>query len=166
MPSSLYIGFKGSTIWVVEQFGLAIIISSSPMASPLISGTTNFLFGSMRQKEELSITRQPAAANSGASFEEMPPPADRRANAGLAAMASSADTTVHSRPRNSTFRPIDFSDATGNNSLTGKSFSSNNFNIIVPTSPVAPTTATFIYFQLKISFIILPAAMRAPSPAP
>jgi hypothetical protein len=41
--------------------------------------------------------------------------------------------------------PKDFSEATGINSETGKFLSSKTCNILVPTKPVAPTTATFIY---------------------
>jgi hypothetical protein len=47
-----------------------------------------------------------------------------------------------------TFFPTDFSDATGMSSLTGKFRSSRICNILVPTRPVAPTTATFIGFVL------------------
>jgi hypothetical protein len=39
---------------------------------------------------------------------------------------------------------MDFSDATGMNSVTGKLRSSRTRIICVPTSPVAPTTATFM----------------------
>jgi hypothetical protein len=36
--------------------------------------------------------------------------------------------------------------------VTGKFLLSNNFNIPVPTNPVAPTTATFIYLILYYFF--------------
>ena len=43
----------------------------------------------------------------------------------------------------------DLSEATTNNSVTGKLRSANTFSITSPTIPVAPTTATFIMMNLK-----------------
>ncbi|MBA7573482.1 hypothetical protein ES708_15280 [subsurface metagenome] len=48
---------------------------------------------------------------------------------------------------NSIFFPIDFSDATGINSDTGKFLFSKISTIIFPTSPVIPITATFIFLK-------------------
>jgi hypothetical protein len=45
--------------------------------------------------------------------------------------------------------PTDLSEATGINWVIGKLRSANTFNITWPTIPVAPTTATFIYFKLN-----------------
>ena len=61
---------------MVEQFGFAIILSSLVNTSPLISGTTNFLVGSILQADELSITVVPTAANFGAHSNEVSPPAE------------------------------------------------------------------------------------------
>ena len=44
-------------------------------------------------------------------------------------------------------QPIDFSEATGKNSVTGKFLSSSTFIITPPTSPVAPQTAIFIFIK-------------------
>lgn len=74
---------------MVEQLGLAIILSSGPSSLALISGTTNFLVGSMRQAEELSMTMVPTAANLGAHSKEVLPPAEKMAISGLAATPSS-----------------------------------------------------------------------------
>ncbi len=74
---------------MVEQLGLAMILSSGVSVWALISGTTSFLVGSMRQAEELSTTVMPAAANLGASSSEVPPPAEKIATAGWALIASS-----------------------------------------------------------------------------
>jgi hypothetical protein len=74
---------------MVEQFGLAIILSSFERIFALISGTINFLFGSIRQTEELSITVVPTWVNLGAQSKEVSPPAENIAMAGLAFMASS-----------------------------------------------------------------------------
>src|ERR1700722_5749582 len=131
---------------MVEQLGLAMILSSRVSVSAFSSGTISFLVGSMRQAEELSITVMPAAANFGAHSREVLPPAEKRATAGFAAIASIALTTLNFFPLNSTSLPTDFSDATGSSSVTGKFLSANTCNILVPTRPVAPTTATFILF--------------------
>ena len=73
---------------MVEQFGFAIILSSLVSVLALISGTINFLFGSMRQTDELSITVVPTCANFGAHSKEVSPPAEKIAIAGLASTAS------------------------------------------------------------------------------
>ncbi|MNY37526.1 hypothetical protein D3C86_1720950 [compost metagenome] len=129
---------------MVEQFGLAIILSSAVNTSPLTSGTTNFLVGSIRQAEELSITVIPAAANNGAYSKEVPPPAENKATSGFKAIASDGVTTLYFFPLKSISLPLLRSEATGINSETGKLRAANTVNISVPTRPVAPTTATFI----------------------
>ena len=121
-----------------------MILSVAESTSAFTSGTTSFLVGSMRQALELSITVIPAAANNGASSKEVLPPAEKIATFGLAAIASAYPTMVYFLPLNSTCLPIDFSEATGIISVTGKFLSANTCNILVPTKPVAPTTATFI----------------------
>src|SRR3954451_25443208 len=83
-------GFSATTIWMVEQFGLAMILSSAPSASAFTSGTTSFLEGSILHAEELSITVIPAAANLGARSREVLPPAENNATSGFAAIASVA----------------------------------------------------------------------------
>ena len=133
---------------MVEQFGLAIILSSLVRTFAFTSGTTNFFVGSIRHAEELSITVIPAAANFGARSSEVPPPAENKARSGFAAIASSAEIIVYFFPLNSISLPIDFSEATGNNSVTGKFLSSSICNILLPTKPVAPTTATFILYYI------------------
>ena len=45
-------------------------------------------------------------------------------------------------PENSTFFPTDRAEATGIKVPTGKARFSNTFNMVRPTMPVAPTTAT------------------------
>ena len=128
----------------MEQFGLAMILSVAVSTAAFTSGTTSFLVGSMRHALELSITVIPAAANKGASSSDVPPPAEKMATFGLAAIASAYPTIVYFFPLNSTSLPMDLSEATGINSDTGKFLSANTCNILLPTKPVAPTTATFI----------------------
>src|SRR5215210_8146332 len=110
---------------MVEQLGLAIILSSLVRTSAFTSGTTNFFVGSIRHADELSTTVIPAAANFGASSSDVLPPAEKIARSGLAAIASSADMILYFFPLNSTCLPIDLSEATGNNSSTGKFLSSS-----------------------------------------
>src|ERR1044072_5047028 len=98
---------------MVEQLGLAMILSASLNTCAFTSGTTNFLVGSMRQADELSITVMPASANLGAHSSEVLPPAENKATAGFAAIASVMLTTLNFFPLNSTSLPTDFSEATG-----------------------------------------------------
>ena len=84
----------------------------------------------------------PAAANLGAHSVEVPPPAEKIATAGFAAMPSSIPITLYAFPLNITSLPKERAEATGINSVTGKFLSASTCNIFVPTSPVTPTTAT------------------------
>ena len=136
---------------MVEQLGLAMILSFVVSSEALISGTTNFLVGSILHAEELSITVIPAAANAGAHWVDVLPPAENKATAGFISIAVCMPTTLYCFPLNSTSLPIDFSDATGINSETGKFLSAKICNIFVPTKPVAPTTATFIFSSFTLS---------------
>src|SRR4030095_1235811 len=135
-----------------------MILSVFVNASALISGTTSFIVVSILQADELSMTVIPASANFGAHSNDVPPPAENSATAGLAAIASVILTTLYFFPVNSTAFPTDFSDATGTNSVTGKFLSANTCNILVPTNPVAPTTATFIVSAFGLLFKIKKAS--------
>ena len=137
-------GFKTTTICIVLQFGLAIILSVLVSKVALTSGTINFFVASIRHALLLSITVMPADANFGAHSKLVPPPALKIAIAGLASIASCILTILYLFPLNSICLPIDFSDATAINSVTGKLRSAKTCNIFVPTKPVAPTTATFM----------------------
>src|SRR5476651_1583846 len=131
---------------MVLQLGLAMILSSAVNTLAFTSGTTNFLVGSIRQADELSITVVPAAANNGANSNEVLPPALKMATSGRCLIASSAETILYGTPLKVISLPILFADATGINSVTGKLRSAKTCNNLVPTNPVAPTTATFIFF--------------------
>src|SRR6478609_2057671 len=109
-----------NTIWMVEQFGLAMILSSLVNSEALISGTISFLVGSILQAEELSITVVPAAANFGAHSNEVSPPAENNAMSAFMSTAVCKPTTLYFLPLNSISFPTDFSEATGINSVTGK----------------------------------------------
>src|SRR5438309_10687941 len=59
-------GFSATTIWMVEQLGLATIpLGIDRRASGLTSGTTRGTCGSIRQALELSMTMAPALAAMG-----------------------------------------------------------------------------------------------------
>src|ERR1019366_10626606 len=59
-------GFNATTIWIVEQFGLATMpFGIFLSASGFTSGTTSGTSGSMRHALELSITIAPAFAAIG-----------------------------------------------------------------------------------------------------
>src|SRR5690242_21091620 len=63
-------GFRATTIWMVEQLGLAMIPLCLATSPGLTSGTTNGTSGSIRQALELSTTTAPARAAIGLySFE-------------------------------------------------------------------------------------------------
>ena len=83
---------------MVEQLGLAIILSSAFNSEALISGTINLWPGFILQAEELSITMVPTAANLGAQAKEHSPPAENNAISGFNAIASSRDCTTYSFP--------------------------------------------------------------------
>ena len=58
---------SATTIWMVEQLGLAMIpLGRSAAAAAFTSGTTSGTCGSIRHADELSITVAPRAAASGA----------------------------------------------------------------------------------------------------
>src|SRR5690606_2801168 len=129
---------------MVEQLGLAMILSSFVNTFALISGTTSFFVGSIRQADELSTTVVPTSANFGAHSNDVSPPAENKATSGFISTAACKFTTLYFLSLKVTSLPTDFSDATGINSVTGKLRSAKTFSITSPTIPVAPTTATLI----------------------
>ena len=60
----------------------------------LISGTTSFFVGSIRQAEELSMTTHPASANFGAQARDVSPPAENIAISGFRDTALSRPTIL------------------------------------------------------------------------
>jgi outer membrane murein-binding lipoprotein Lpp len=77
---------------MVEQFGLAMILSAAVNSLALISGTISFSW-IHSQADELSITVVPAAANFGAHSNEVSPPAENKA---ISAFMSTAVATHNS----------------------------------------------------------------------
>ena len=105
---------------MVEQFGLAIILSEEFNCPALISGIINFLEGSILQAEELSITTVPASANLGAHSKDVDPPAENKAMSGRKETAVFSPTTWRELLPNTIFFPTDLSEATRINSVNGK----------------------------------------------
>ena len=138
-------GLSATTIWIVEQFGLATMLRLwKPLsAARLTSGTTSGTSGSMRNCEVLSITTQPAAAALGANSAETLAPGENRpmSKPRKSKPARSWTSSVRSSP-NETCLPIERSDASATTSSTGNFRSARICSISPPTLPVAPTTAT------------------------
>src|SRR5476649_288483 len=67
MVAASWIGFSATTIWMVEQLGLAMMPRRlyCAIAARFTSGTTSGTSGSMRQYEVLSITTAPALTARG-----------------------------------------------------------------------------------------------------
>src|SRR5438874_3068533 len=66
MRARSWSGLRATTIWIVEQFGLATIpLGIRANAPALTSGTTKGTSGSIRQALELSTTTAPARAAIG-----------------------------------------------------------------------------------------------------
>ncbi|MBU3743360.1 MAG: hypothetical protein FGM61_02275 [Sediminibacterium sp.] len=125
-------------------------LSSFVSTCAFTSGTTNFFVGSILQAELLSITYVPTSANLGAHSNEVSPPAEKIATSGFIETAVSKPTTLNDCDPNEISCPTDFSEATGINSVIGKFCSRNTVSITLPTIPVAPTTATFIFKHLDV----------------
>ena len=72
-------GFKATTAWIVEQFGLAMIPLFFSISSELTSGTTSGTSLSILKALLLSITITPLDAAIGAYFLDTSPPAQNMA---------------------------------------------------------------------------------------
>ncbi len=79
MPAASRIGFRATTICIVEQLGLATMPRWSFKSSGLTSATTSGTSSFIRQKDELSTTTAPASANRGAHSSLTAEPAEKRA---------------------------------------------------------------------------------------
>jgi hypothetical protein len=85
---------------MVVQLGFAIIpFTAWLMACGLTSETTRGTSGSIRNPDELSMTRTPAAANRGACAFEVVAPAEKMAMSSPDGSAVEASSTVMSSPR-------------------------------------------------------------------
>ncbi len=138
-------GFSATTIWMVLQFGLAMMLRRANRfrACGLTSGTTSGTSGSMRNWLVLSITTQLEAAARGAWTAETAAPGLNRAMSQPWKSKLSSGLTFSTRVSpNETSAPADRPEATAATSSAGKRRSARVFSISRPTAPVAPTTAT------------------------
>src|SRR5690606_38917395 len=131
------------TSWIVEQFGFAMMRRRawSASACAFTSGTTSGTSASLRQRELLSITMQPAAAAFGAYSPDASAPAENSASCARDQSNDAASRTVTARPRNRRDSPSDASVASRYNSPTGTDDSARMSIIVSPMSPVAPRMA-------------------------
>ena len=148
------IGFKATTICIVVQLGLAMILRGVSKASiPLTSGTTKGTSASMRNALELSIISVPLAVITSAYSRDVPAPAEAKAMS--TPLKSSAlrvsSFTMISLPRYVYVRPALRLEPNSNNSSIGKFCWSSVRRNSCPTAPLAPTIAIFIYFAVMIN---------------
>ena len=123
---------------IVVQFGLATMpLPMWSSASGLTSDTTSGTSGSMRQADELSTTRAPAAAKRGDHSREVAPPALNSATSKPWIVSSSSGWTTMSP----ICLPAERAEAKGTISSAGKARRSSSASRSVPTAPVAPTDA-------------------------
>ena len=152
MPAASYKGFSATTIWIVEQLGLAMMPrwAWSAILSALTSGTTNGISSSIRKWLVLSMTTAPASTAAWAYRALTDEPAENSAMSMSSKESSSSTFTGICRPPNASRWPADRSEASNRRVSTGNSRSARIFRISSPTAPVAPTTAT-LYLSLFMS---------------
>ena len=95
---------------MVEQFGLAIILSEVVQLACIDFRNNQFFGGVILQAEELSITTVPASANLGAHSKDVDPPAENKAMSGRKDTAVFSPTTWRELLPNTIFFPTDLSD--------------------------------------------------------
>ena len=136
-------GLSGTTAWIVEQLGLAIIPLFHKISSGFTSGTTNGTFSSILKALLLSITIHPLDAAIGAKCFEVSPPAENIAKSNPSSKEESVNSwAIYSFPINWSLVPADFFEQNSLYSKFGRFFSSRTFRAVLPTNPVAPTIAS------------------------
>src|SRR3954452_17640797 len=98
----------------------------------------------MRQYDELSTTTAPASTKRGAHSALRVPPAEKSATSKPLIDSSVRGWTTRSWSPKSITRPAERSDANGTISSAGNERSRITPRMVLPTAPVAPTTATRI----------------------
>ena len=138
----LWIGHRGTSAVIAEQFGTARMPLCSLMRLPLISGMTSGTFGSIRNAEELSITTAPAFTAIGENRRETPLPAENSAmSTPSKAFSVSSSITIFS-PRKSTVLPAERALASALSLPTRNPRLSMVAMNSAPTAPVTPAMAT------------------------
>ena len=131
----------------VEQFGFAIMPRCVSRMSPLISGMTNGMSGSIRKAELLSMTTQPCLLATSANWRELGEPALKIAMSKPLKASGVVSMTVSRLPHACISRPADLDDARRRASATGNSLCSSRRIISWPTAPVAPTIPMRYFFN-------------------
>ncbi len=143
MRARSWSGLSATTIWMVEQFGFAMMPLCQARSCGFTSGTTSGQAGSIRHAELLSMTTAPWRTAFGARSRLASPPAEKMAMSIPAKFASVASWQTTIRPANVIFAPATPATSSGRSSFTGNRRCSSVRIISVPTMPAAPTTATF-----------------------
>jgi len=138
-------GLTATTICVVEQLGLAMIPWCLRMSSALTSGITNGTVGFIRQWPLSSTTIAPRRTAWGTK--------SRAISSGVLAIArftpskdsGLSSSTRYFSPAKRISLPAERAEARNLIRWKGNLRSSSSWRMIVPTAPVAPTTATDSY---------------------
>jgi hypothetical protein len=112
-------GLSTTTIWMVEQFGFAMMPLCLAISPGFTSGTTSGTSGSMRHALELSTTTQPSFAAKGAKCLLVPPPALNSATSTPLNESSRSVSTFSVSPRNVSSCPALRSEANSFRLATG-----------------------------------------------
>ena len=95
MRARSWSGLSATTIWMVEQFGLAMMPLCQARSCGFTSGTTSGQAGSIRHAELLSMTTAPCRTAFGARSRLASPPAEKIAMSMPAKFASVASRQAH-----------------------------------------------------------------------
>ena len=142
MGFTLCSGYSATTIWMVEQLGLAMIPLCRRISSGLTSGTTSGISFSILQAELLSMTTQPALAAIGEKWRLCSAPAENRAISTPSKESTVVSSTSISRLPTGSLLPAERPEAISRSEAMGKSRWRRILMNSCPTSPVAPTMAT------------------------
>ena len=99
-------------------------------SAALTSGTTSGTPGSMRHRDELSMTTAPAAAAAGARVPETLAPAEKRAMSTPSNDSGRASSTVRRWPEMTSVVPAERADASGRSVANGKARSMRTWSIV------------------------------------
>ena len=139
-------------VMIVEQLGLAMMPGFCFASSPLISGTTSGMAGSMRKAELLSMYTAPLFTMAGAKARDMPLFTAPRTKSIPSNEASVASSTVSSCPRKGILLPALRALERSLGRETGIPYSSSTLSISRPTAPVAPRMAMLQFFIRESPF--------------
>jgi hypothetical protein len=147
-PKALCSGARAITIWMVLQFGLAMMRSSAVSTCPLISGHHQLLIGHHAPGAAVVDHRAVHLGEARGPFQRGAPPAENRAISGRARDGGlHADHGHILAAEHGSMSPRCARWQQEAIPSTGNARSSSTFSMTPPTSPVAPTTATFMMLR-------------------